>query len=621
VKIYSTPTAKQIFLPALLILFLSVFTFPEFDPVMWTGLDPSYVFAFNYFFEQGISHGTDVIFTYGPLGFIRFPLFIGNNYLITFLFTLFFQLLFVLLIFSATKNIKQKGIWLAFIAALLLSANLRIDEKMIGCVALALLLHSHQRKNYFLIIAVLVTAVSFFVKLNIAAASVMMMTSYMVYDFIRNKKFNNFLITLGIGFGSYFLLWLIINHNIDGSLLHLRNWFFISNGNLGATSVNVPNNKILLLLMLVFIIGYWRFFRNDNVNTAYVIFAFALWAVFRYSIAREENHHAKAFFNFLILFSAVLFLVDEKISLLRAAVLIAIPYFYYQNMLQTGHFHIELKMQYGGIANFKKAVNIFRPEGKNEYNRQSQYNISEMVLADSARKIIGNNTVDIFPWEVTYVTANNLNYKNRPLFQLGCVNNVTLDKVNADFLFSEKAADYFIWTKQNIEGTEMVSIDKRYILSDDGQTIFALLTNYSQVYEDEKVRILKRTKTEKLTSEKINHINTISWNEWILLPELKEQKALCIKFKIDKTIIGKLKHALYKEPEYYMLYQLEDGSVKKHRLVVQNSESGIWAAPYLESYNDSLTGKKVKAIKFVYTDHTFSYKPQFEAEWEVLGLK
>ena len=142
-------------LTVILVLFLAVFTFPEFDPVIGTGLDQGYVYCFNYFFNQGISHGTDAIFSYGPLGFIRFPLLIGNNYLFTFCFTFAFQLLFVWLVFQATKHIKQKGLWLAFIAALLLSANLRIDEKMMGCVAFALVLHSTTSKNYFLFIAII----------------------------------------------------------------------------------------------------------------------------------------------------------------------------------------------------------------------------------------------------------------------------------------------------------------------------------------------------------------------------------------------------------------------------------------------------------------------------------
>ena len=489
-----------------------------------------------------------------------------------------------------------------------------------GCVAFALMLHSTTRKKYFLFIAIIVTALSFFVKLNIAAASVMMAASYLVLDFIRTKKFNNLLLVISIGFIIYFLLWLVINHNLDGSLLHLRNWFFISNGNLGATSTNAPNDKILLSLMLIFLAGYWCLFRSENVNTVYVIFAFALWAVFRYSIAREENYHAKAFFDFLILFGGVLFLADEKIGGLRIAILIAIPYLYYQNILQTGHFHLEVKMKYGGIANFKRAVNIFS-DGGEEYNKQSQQNLANVVLADSARKIIANNTVDIFPWETSYVAANNLNYRNRPLFQLGCVNNAVLDKVNADFLSSDKAPLYYIWTKQNWWGQEMSSVDFRYILSDDGQVNFSILNNYAQIYEDEKVRILKRTEKEKLTVEKFNHINTINWNEWTPLPELSNGIALRMKFTVDRTFVGKFKHSFYKEPEYHMLYQLHNDSIKKHRLVVQNTESGIWAAPYLTQYNDSLKGEKVKAIKFVYTDREFVYKPQFSVEWEQIKLK
>lgn len=605
---------------ALVIIFIALFTFPEFEPIVATGLDSSYVFAFNYFFQHKIPHGSDVIFAHGPLAFLRFPLLIGNNYFIAFALTLFIQLLFLSLLFLAVSELKKWGLLRFTILAILLSANLRIDEKIIACVAFSLLLYSQMRNATFLINAVVITAFSFFVKLNIAAASVMMILSFLFYDAVKNKQFLNIFLSAMLGFSLYFALWALIYGSSEGVFLHLRNWFFISNGNLGATSINANNNKLLLLLLFLLLVFYRWKFNNEAVKSAYVIFAFALWAVFRYSIAREENYHAKAFFNFLILFSTVLFICHEKAKALQIAVLIAIPWLYYENMHRTEKYELETKLKCGGLTNFYQTLRLFKPEGQEYFHHASRENLAAVTLSDSAKKIIANRTVDIFPWETSYVAANNLNFKNRPLFQLGCVNNAVLDKVNAEFLLSGEAPELMIWTKQNWWGKEMHSIDNRYILSDDGQTIFQLLNRYSQIYEDEKIRILKRTEKSKLSIEKIQGTEKFTWNEWTEIPQPEQGSALRVKFVITKTILGKAKHFLYKEPEYHINYLLENDSIITHRLVVQNSESGIWLAPYLLNYNNSLAGIKVKAVKFVYTDHSWVYEPEFSVEWEEIKL-
>ena len=54
-------------------LVVVLFTFPFIATVIEPGLDPSYMWAFNHFFANGIQFGKDVVFTYGPFGFIKKP--------------------------------------------------------------------------------------------------------------------------------------------------------------------------------------------------------------------------------------------------------------------------------------------------------------------------------------------------------------------------------------------------------------------------------------------------------------------------------------------------------------------------------------------------------------------
>ena len=87
-------------------LLLFVLTFYHFDPSIETGLDPSYAFGLNYIFAHQIPFGTQVIYTYGPLGFLYFPQDIVNNFFIGVFCVSALRLLFIFLFAKITKEVK-----------------------------------------------------------------------------------------------------------------------------------------------------------------------------------------------------------------------------------------------------------------------------------------------------------------------------------------------------------------------------------------------------------------------------------------------------------------------------------------------------------------------------------
>ena len=79
-KIYSFISRQNnILLLSILSVVLLLLTFPKIDPEIGSGIDNSYLIAFNHFFYSDIQIVKDLIFTYGPLGFLKHPLPMGNN--------------------------------------------------------------------------------------------------------------------------------------------------------------------------------------------------------------------------------------------------------------------------------------------------------------------------------------------------------------------------------------------------------------------------------------------------------------------------------------------------------------------------------------------------------------
>src|ERR1017187_2730695 len=60
-----------------LVLVVSIFNFPLMPSY---GLDPSWRMALGYMFEHGMQFGHDVVFTYGPLGFVMSKTFSGIQF-------------------------------------------------------------------------------------------------------------------------------------------------------------------------------------------------------------------------------------------------------------------------------------------------------------------------------------------------------------------------------------------------------------------------------------------------------------------------------------------------------------------------------------------------------------
>src|SRR5215472_3507399 len=78
-KSQSRPSARRWAGVGVVALALFACTF-RFEAALMQGeLDPSWVFALNYFFDKGIIVGAEEVFTYGPLGFVVYPQAVGQN--------------------------------------------------------------------------------------------------------------------------------------------------------------------------------------------------------------------------------------------------------------------------------------------------------------------------------------------------------------------------------------------------------------------------------------------------------------------------------------------------------------------------------------------------------------
>ncbi|HTL16948.1 MAG TPA: hypothetical protein VL793_06915, partial [Patescibacteria group bacterium] len=100
------------------------------------------------------------------------------------------------------------------------------------------------------------------------------------------------------------------------------------------------------------------------------------------------------------------------------------------------------------------------------------------------RRILGKATVDVFGFHQAHALLNGLNYKPRPVFQSYVAYNHELARLNEQFYLSSSAPDYVLF--------ELAGLEHRFPAMDDARAFQALLVNYDFAAAESGFLLLKR---------------------------------------------------------------------------------------------------------------------------------
>ena len=168
-----------------LTILIFLLSFPKLNPVIQTGLDGSVGISINYFFAQNIQFGVDVLFTYGPLGFLKMPLALGNNLTYGIIFLSFIRLLFIFLLLYFGRLINKEKWLVHFLVALGISMLITFDLIIIGIIIISLLINYEKGKEGFLFyLAIFFTVLSILIKASTGIYALTIIISYLLLSFL-----------------------------------------------------------------------------------------------------------------------------------------------------------------------------------------------------------------------------------------------------------------------------------------------------------------------------------------------------------------------------------------------------------------------------------------------------
>src|SRR6185312_13048392 len=322
---------------ALLIL---IFTFPFFSAEIHSGMDGSEFFAFNYLFYHHIQFGTNVVFTYGPLGFLCGPEYLGNNLIIAIVLinAIRFAFIYSFLILGFLINKSHR---LFHILLAIGICNLAyIDMIFVGSAIVTILLFHLRKKIIWLALGCLLGSVGLLVKSSYGVISIAVLFSYALYSIILYKRLDIFLNTCILVFCSLFVIWFALYHNFSGIFTYFQAMYQFSRDNSSAYQINVVNHWGVLALALVFFFLPLFFNKSELTKLLYFISVAGLYAAFKYSFAREENWHQRFLFDFCITFFALFILLNTGSKPVIIMLPLAAISLLYCNMCMTNAYAI-----------------------------------------------------------------------------------------------------------------------------------------------------------------------------------------------------------------------------------------------------------------------------------------
>lgn len=592
---------------------LVILSFPEYSLQFKNGIDAPLYWLFNHLFKTGLAAGQDIVFPHGPLAFLMYPL--PENILTTIIVTSILKISLVFGIFGLL-NKKHSSFWLlGFALSFLLLKYLYFNQLIIANILFGFLNYYAGKNHAWKYYAYFLLVFAFYVKAYVVIVSAAIAGSFWLFMFFYEKKYWRSILELaGISLLLY-LFWLALFGASQGFFQNIYGTMQLARDNSAAAAYYPYNNYWFLggYLLVFFILPFA--IKDKRAVFFGLITVLGLFAAWKHGIAREDVYHVrKLLFLSLMLASAFLVFVQRHrwLNIIILGIGISLLYL---NMEHAVNYKA-VKYELLGVRNFKSMLCEY-DDIKTKAVTKSQEAIRAKRLPDTICQRIGKSRTDIYPWDYSIIPANDLNWQARPVIQSYASYTPWLDELNARHITSDKAPDFFLWdtdkTTSDFNGGNVESINNRYLLNNEPRFLLQFIRNYAPDTATSGMMLFKKRSHPLVIKRTSTEIQELSWNTWVDVPDNPESLQM-LELHIRPRILRRIKSFVYKDEMFHILYQTEDGSIYKYRIVPKNAETGIWINPFVYSMNTPLQLKNVSHI-MLKSSKTWLSQPEIPARW------
>jgi hypothetical protein len=631
-------------------LLFSLLFFSTNEPLVYAsvGIDPSWTESLVMAINQNFIFGKDFIFNYGPLGYLNTALLpSGSSPFVLFIFHLFLLANLLFIIKLAFDKLKENW-WKAAIAAvvILLPWGFFADVTFTLFYFLVFwLLYVHQTKKALgLLIALVLAVLIFYIKVNLSLIAYgLVLLSLVYFTVAKTISWKTGLIVVGILGLATFSFSLLLNVSIPD---YLAASLKIIDAYQDGQAVNILRfREVATLLLLEFIIlGVVLFYLLRNLVSfkqnfyLYLLCALAWFLCFKQAHTATGHYNVFGFFLFLPVLAVLIFLFSKQLK--NGARMV----FWVLILQIVSTQYIRLSManyspKHYVLGYFPNAIIAETQDSKSSiillktflhknpvhyfrklltYDYQNNFKNSEInkrrMLPKAIRESIGDKSVDIMPWEISYVFFNKLNYNPRPIIQTYQANSDWLACKNEEKYTSNSSPDVVLanihgYREQNpfwMDKGAYLSLVKNYTLKD------TVVMPEEKFYLFEKNVNIRPIGYSVLRTKKTHLGNSIS---------IPSNDLLYLHADIHYNFFGKIARLFFQPPYLRCTAIYEDGSQKQFRIPPPILKGGILASQSVVSNQEFAhfaQGHKTKKIVSLTFWSTFKwgFKSNFDYHFE-----
>jgi len=560
----------------LVTMLLLLAPFQLFQPVGF-GLDPSYAIGIHLAVQNHLRFGRDFVFNFGPLGFLvtRLPFAVDKVAYLVWDAYLMANVAFILWYLSKALKTPQM-LALAFLAVLTLSSTPVIAyavENLLLLIFLFMVFHYLKHDQVVpLILASLASGLAFYIRPGIGLAMLGMMGASLAYAWVYPRRHGRKFLA---GYGAIFFLGVVassfvLNTDLAGYVLgtlHLNTAFNDAMSlSLGSDPDAGPQYlygalTIILLFGLGFLVDLrWLRSRTDALVQYLFAGAFIL-LLFKHGFVRADVFHLITFFTAVpaAVGLVVVFAPPEHNRALSrafvAALVLSFPVASTLYSLDT------IQAKFTGLGAYLARAVETTPDAL-DGPVPAGHRLPDRIL-----KTIGDGSVDVMPWEISYVLTNRLHYDPRPVIQSYTAYDEYLDTLNYEKYTSDTAPEFVLYS--------VGDIDNRHPFFTESKTKLALLTRYRVVDRFADFLLFRRTDEPVPVSEEVLSTGQARLGETIDLDAAEGLLYMAVDTHYD--ILGSAARLVYQPPSLNVTVQFEDGTEKQYRAIKTILSGGCWS--------------------------------------------
>ncbi len=188
-----------------------------------------------------------------------------------------------------------------------------------------------------------------------------------------------------------------------------------------------------------------------------------------------------------------------------------------------------------------------------------------------------DGSVDIYNWDQAVVLAHGLDYSPRPVFQSYSAYTPRLLELNARYLSADPAPDYILFAVQ--------AIDNRLPALDDGLSWPLLWSRYDPIRVIGSHLLLKRrARSDREIVWGETRILTTGWDTPVKI-ETDGSETPCVwaEVQIESSLSGRFLTTAFKAPIVEMTLEFADGDSVRRRFIPSMGNTGFLMSPYVET--------------------------------------